>query len=291
VLVRHELLAIFCFVCLSASAQDLPKVDIFGGYSFLNVGENNLSSRQSLNGWEASASGNLTKWFAIEGDVSGHYKTESANGISATISDYTFAGGPRFNFKPLFAHVLVGGDRVSASAFGFTTSHAGLSVAAGGGLQWSFSPHLSARASADYVMDRHNISVPGVPSTTITLNNVRASVGIVYSFGGIPRSTPRATTPRASHGSALRIPALGIEVETYEAEGGARITELAAGGAADRAGLRVADVIRKLDGKPIRSAQELAAGLSSREPYGQIILAYTRSYWESQATVTLEQPR
>lgn len=98
---RHQLLAIFCFVCLSASAQDLPKVDIFGGYSFLSVGEKDLSSRQSLNGWEASASGNLTKWFAIEGDISGHYKTVSANGISATISDYTFAGGPRFNFKPL----------------------------------------------------------------------------------------------------------------------------------------------------------------------------------------------
>lgn len=184
----------------------------------------------------------------------------------------------------------MGGDRVSASAFGFTASHDGLSVAAGGGLQWGFSPHLSARASADYVMNRHNISVPGA-STTITLNNVRASVGIVYSFGGMSRSAPRAAAPRASHGSALRIPALGIEVETYEAEGGALITELAAGGAADRAGLRVADVIRKLDGKPIRSAQELAAELSGREPGGQIVFAYTRSYWESQATVTLEQPR
>ena len=71
---RNELLAIFCLVCLSASAQDLPKVDIFGGYSFLSVGEKDLSSRQSLNGWEASASGNLTKWFAIEGDISGHTK-------------------------------------------------------------------------------------------------------------------------------------------------------------------------------------------------------------------------
>jgi S1-C subfamily serine protease len=290
VLVRHELIAIFCFLCLSAAAQDLPKVDIFGGYSFLSVGEKNLSSRQSLNGWEASASGNLTKWFAVEGDVSGHYKTESADGVSATISDYTFAGGPRFNFKPLFAHVLVGDDRVSATAFGFTASHDGLSVAAGGGLQWSLSPHLSARASADYVMNRHNISVPGVPSTTVTFNNVRVSAGIVYSFGGMARSGPRPVAPRVSHGSALRIPALGIEVETSEEEAGARISELAAGGAGDRAGLRVGDVIRRLDGKAIRSAQELAAELAGREP-GRVVFTYSRSYWESEATVTLEQQR
>src|SRR5260370_9870155 len=139
---RHMLCVFFCLLCLPVAAQEFPKAEIFGGYSFMSVGNKDLSSRQSLNGWEASASGNLTKLFAIEGDVSGHYKTVTVSGVSATISDYTYAGGPRINFKPVFAHVLVGGDRVSASAFGFTASHDGISVAAGGGIEYPFSPHL-----------------------------------------------------------------------------------------------------------------------------------------------------
>jgi PDZ domain/Outer membrane protein beta-barrel domain len=289
--VRNALVAIFCFLCLSAAAEDVSKVDIFGGYSFLSIGEKDISSRESLNGWEASVSGNLKNWFALEGDVSGHYKSVSAAGVTATFSDYTFAGGPRFNFKPLFAHVLVGGDRISASAFGFSASHDGLSVAAGGGLQWGFLPHLSARASADYVLDRHNVSVPGITSTTITLNNVRASFGIVYSFGGRSRSATRPAAPRESRGQGLRIASLGIEAETYEQEGGARIMQIAAGSAADRAGLRVADVIRKLDGKPIRSVQELNAAVNLLETGRQVHLNYLRAYWESETTVTLEAQR
>jgi hypothetical protein len=288
--VRHELLAFFCLLSIPVAAQELPKVEIFGGYSFLSVGEKDLTSRQSLNGWEASVSGNLTKWFAVEGDVSGHYMSQSVDGVSGTVSDYTFACGPRVNFKPLFAQVLVGGDRVSASAFGFNASHDGLSVAAGGGLQWSFSPRLSARASADYVMNRHNISVPGV-STTVTLNNVRASVGIVYSFGGMARSAPHSVAPRASHSAATRIPALGIEVDTLEQNAGARVVAVTPGGAGDRAGLRVDDVIRRVDGKPIGSAQELAAELAGRELGSRALVHYVRRYWESDATATLEQPR
>jgi hypothetical protein len=133
---RHVLLAFFCLLCLPVAAQEVPKAEIFGGYSFLSASNKNLKDRQSLNGWEASASVNLTKLFAIEGDVSGHYKSVTVLGVTGTASDYTFAGGPRFNFKPVFAHALVGGDRVAGSAFGITVSHTGLSVAAGGGVEY-----------------------------------------------------------------------------------------------------------------------------------------------------------
>jgi hypothetical protein len=59
----------------SVYAQDTPKIDVFGGYSYLNVdtnGTNGLIPRQSANGWEASVSGNFNRRFALEGDVSGY---------------------------------------------------------------------------------------------------------------------------------------------------------------------------------------------------------------------------
>jgi membrane-associated protease RseP (regulator of RpoE activity) len=253
------------------------------------VGNKNLNSRQSLNGWEASVSGNLTKWFAVEGDVSGHYKSDTVAGISGTVSDYTYSGGPRVNFKPVFAHVLIGGDRVGASAFGFTASHTGLSVAVGGGLEYPVKPHWSARVSADYVWNRHNVSIPGVINTTQTLNNVRVGVGIVYNFGGTrheAKVAKGARTPNANP-QLVTVPALGVVVSLGRNEG-AEITEVAPGGAAAAAGLQPGDVINSVDGKPVKNPEELASELSSRTAGDKVQLGYLhRGAWELKTTVTL----
>src|ERR1051325_3620407 len=94
-------------VVLSSSfvlAQSSPSVDLYGGYSFASIDTNGLSSRQSLNGWEAAASANVFKFLAIEGYVSGYYK--SISGVS--ITDYAFAGGPRVNYRYIFVHALFG---------------------------------------------------------------------------------------------------------------------------------------------------------------------------------------
>jgi len=53
-------------------AQDYPKAEVYGDYSYVNIDTNGLSSRQSANGWEASVSGAFNKWFAVEGDVGGY---------------------------------------------------------------------------------------------------------------------------------------------------------------------------------------------------------------------------
>jgi opacity protein-like surface antigen len=270
-------LRVICLLCVVAGrlavAQDYPKAEVFGGYSFLSVGDKNLKDRQSLNGWEASASVNLTKLFALEGDVSGHYKSQTVAGISGTITDYTYAGGPRFNFKPVFVHALVGGDRVGASAFGFTASHTGLSVAAGGGVEYPVSPHWSLRVSADYVFDRHNVSIPGIIDTTETLNNVRVSAGVAYSFGGVAKGAQsRSPSPTTTTAASVPIPALGLRAGTRD--NGAEIVVIEPGSVAALAGLHVTDVINKIDGKSINTAIELAAELSNHAPGSQVRLGY-----------------
>ena len=60
------LAAILCCVA-SASAQDFPRAEVFGGYSYFNLDTLGLTSRQSLNGWEASVTGNMNRWIGVEG--------------------------------------------------------------------------------------------------------------------------------------------------------------------------------------------------------------------------------
>jgi hypothetical protein len=72
-------------LCGSAFGQDVPRAEVFGGYSYLNIDTNGLSSRQSANGWEAAISGNFNNWFGVEGDVAGYYKTTA--GVS--VRDYS----------------------------------------------------------------------------------------------------------------------------------------------------------------------------------------------------------
>ncbi len=146
-------------ICLLVSSfafgQD-SRADLFGGYSYLNIDTNGLSSRQSANGWEASISGNFNKWFAVEGDVSGYYKSYSVNlesiglgVVDVKVTDYSYAGGPRINLRPFFIHALFGGDHLAGSALGFSRSQDSLAGLAGG-VQWKVSGPWSVRASADY---------------------------------------------------------------------------------------------------------------------------------------------
>lgn len=95
-----------CF-CSSSRAQDVPRVEVFGGYSYVNIDTNGLISRQSANGWETSVAGNFNRWFALEGDLSGYYKTYAVDlsafdlgVVDVNVHDYGFVGGPRFNFHP-----------------------------------------------------------------------------------------------------------------------------------------------------------------------------------------------
>jgi hypothetical protein len=264
-------------LCISLWGQDVPKVEVFGGYSYLNADFNDLISRQSFNGWELSVAGNFNKWFAVEGGVSGYYKTL----YGANVSDYAYLAGPRINLRPLFLHALIGGDHLTGSDSGLSASQDSLAAAFGGGIQWPFSRQFSIRTSVDYVLSRHNIL--GGPS--VTQNNVRASIGLVYSFGGLARNSQQTAAPARFSRSAMPIPVLGLQAATRES-GGAEIIEIIPNGIAALSSLRVGDVINSVDGKVIKSPMELAAELSSHSPGDKVTLGVmVRGYWQSETVV------
>lgn len=198
---RRHYLALLCFCLLglgTAYSQILPahpSVDLFLGYSYVNVDTNHLTPRQSLNGWSSSSSLNFSRWFALEGEASGYYRNNLLNsGVNAR--DYSFTAGPRLNFgRRFFVHALFGEDHltqvtngstllfalVPAGAAGYgggsstptSTSNDAFAMIFGGGVQWKLAQAWSVRTSIDYVGTHHLGEVQ---------NNVRVGGGIVYTL-------------------------------------------------------------------------------------------------------------
>jgi opacity protein-like surface antigen len=130
-------------------AQEFPKAEIFGGYSYLHVDTQGLSATSNqiclqfaivpcpvrvhsgANGWDASGQFNLNSWFGIKADVAGHYNTPvSVNFASASPlgtfnlnfsgprqHTYDFLFGPALSYRrpryTPFAHALLGDEHVS----------------------------------------------------------------------------------------------------------------------------------------------------------------------------------
>ncbi len=194
----HVCTAVLVFslsAALPASAQDIPKVEVFGGYSFLHA-----QGGQNLNGWNASVTTNLSSRLGLTTDFSGHYMTlmetltlpppfPSPLRVTLRESFHQFLFGPRLSwragerFRP-FTHALFGLSRESLTSevFGlpnpsppFTDTEAGFAMALGGGFDVRLNDWLSVRpVQADYLLFR----IRG-----LNRSNFRYSGGVVVRFG------------------------------------------------------------------------------------------------------------
>lgn len=171
------LIAVLSVFSFMAYAQDAPKAEIFGGYQFLHAdtGVSGVGSFNS-NGWNAAVSGFFTRNVGITGDFSGNYYSPSGG----TIKTYTYLFGPTVRFPNSsrvtpFVHGLFGGDHISASASGVGSgSDSGFAWAAGGGLDVNAGSHLAVRLAQFDFLQSH--------ISSLTQNNFRYSVGIVFKF-------------------------------------------------------------------------------------------------------------
>lgn len=186
---RVLVLGFLSLLPLTAMAQDNPKLEVFGGYQYLHIGSNTnngiTSSGQGFNGWNAAATANLGKYLGVEGDFSGTYASIGGVGLHL----YTYAGGPVISrefdrIKP-FAHVLLGGVRLTGSESGVSVSFNGFTLLAGGGVDYKVNKLLAVRAiQADWIyyhFGSQTIAGVGVPGFSGS-NNVRISTGVVFRF-------------------------------------------------------------------------------------------------------------
>jgi hypothetical protein len=171
--------------------EDTPKVEIFGGYSYLGANTVTSGTRLNLNGAMGSAAYNLNSWLGLVGDL-GYYHQGNVpgSGLSLTISTYQF--GPRISMRRNdhlvpFMQVLVGVGRAGGSLY---TTSLGSGVAplgtnnsflltAGGGADWKVNRTIGIRLiQAEYLYSRFR------NGNGNTQNNLRLSAGVVFSFGG-----------------------------------------------------------------------------------------------------------
>ena len=181
----------------SAAQRDYPRVEIFGGYSYLHT---DLLFKSNIpKGWNASVTGNVHRIIGIEADFSGHYGDISERRPD-NYRTYLFLFGPKFAARlpkvTPWGHALFGASYVNVEGRNFqgdySDSRTAFAWAVGGGVDVRLHRNLSARViQADYI--RANSSASGVttgqtgtyfPIESGPSNNFRLSFGVVVTWGG-----------------------------------------------------------------------------------------------------------
>lgn len=160
--------------------RNVPRLEFFGGASYMNAGTNELTSRQNVIGFEGSVAINANRWLGGELNLSGYYKTiDIVNVATVSFRDYAAMAGPRLNTHKAFFHVLVGIDHLAGVTNFYAVNSSPdnvLAGAAGGGVQWNVARQLALRTSADYVMSRFG---------GVMQNNFRVTLGVVFQAGSV----------------------------------------------------------------------------------------------------------
>jgi hypothetical protein len=268
----------------------------------------------NFNGWNGAVQANLNRWLGVAGDFSGHYGTpvtissqvqailvqNGITGLPPKATSYSYLFGPVVSSRrdrfTVFAHALFGANDLSATVKsasvqgfaipGLTASDTAFAAAFGGGADSKIAKNLAFRVQADYLLTNHDFS-GGVKGIAAHQNNVRASVGIVYNFGGVTTSAePHQSAPRAP-AAGMKLSLLGITV-ALGASPGAEIADEAPNGVAALAGIHVGDVINAVDVKPIRTPMELAAELANHAAGDKIKIGFLiRGMWQTETILLL----
>lgn len=157
------LTALACALCAAPVAAQTATTELSAGYQFTRTPDLSLPL-----GWYVDVAGNVAPMFAVVGEVSGAYKSETisvgTSSVDATVRLHTFMGGVRVvartNPKLVpFGQVLFGAARLSGgvtasgpavSVIAATDADTELALQIGGGLNLMTSESFGVRVGADY---------------------------------------------------------------------------------------------------------------------------------------------
>lgn len=178
---------------LTVAAQSTPKVEIFGGYSYLRLAQQTSPpfDAANLNGWNASIKLNLTQNIGLVADFSGNYARGC--GLCAAPepgSQHTFLLGPEFkllerdrftvNLRALagikHASSVVLPENGVRFVYGSTNWFA---VSLGGSVDYRISDRVSYRI----IQPEFLASLSNAGETFRAYPNMRVSTGLVFNFG------------------------------------------------------------------------------------------------------------
>lgn len=167
------LLTAFILACtatsLAQSTDDYKKVEFYGGYSHARVDtgvddqdlEDLIGNTRGFNGFDTSITGNLSRYFGLKANLTGHYKNDSFTDGPDTVNTkerlYNVLGGVQVKdnstegrVKP-FAHALAGIAHQTArftaplTTDSFEIKDTSFALKIGGGLDIRVSPKVDLR--------------------------------------------------------------------------------------------------------------------------------------------------
>lgn len=203
-----------------AFGQDVPKVEIFGGYSYLHIDTQGVSGSSltnecniafggscpfifqihpGFNGWNIAPQANLNRWFGLKAQITGQYGNIMSVKPSSTFPlpiisvpgqhIYDFLFGPVASYRTekynAFVHGLIGAQHVGMSG--------NIAVGGIGGVSTSSSDTDFAFAlggGMDWKVSQHfavrvaQFDYELVNSSGQHQNDFRYSGGVVFGFGG-----------------------------------------------------------------------------------------------------------
>src|SRR5260370_25694362 len=116
---KATMIAVIALFGLTAIAQDVPKADVFFGYSFLRANQAQSIPAFTANGGLFNAAWNFTNHIAFEAEFAG-YHNGNVNNKQVDTTSYSYLFGPRVSLGRSrtvdpYVHVLFGVNRAAPS--------------------------------------------------------------------------------------------------------------------------------------------------------------------------------
>jgi opacity protein-like surface antigen len=174
-------------VAVSAQETTTPKVEVGLNYSWLHVNSANYDYQRTGNGGSGYFEYNLNRTVGLVGDFGGYANTRT--GINDKALTYLF--GPRFNMRRYerltpYVQFLFGGAYAWSGPTGFQQNQNKFATAAGGGLDYNLTKHVSIKPiQVEYVMTQFDSASLGGSTKGFGdhQNDLRYSAGVVFKFG------------------------------------------------------------------------------------------------------------
>lgn len=186
--------SVLLFLAMVSAPKAYSQIELFGGYSHLQLNNAPAPIGSSSNGWAGGAYLHLLGPWGVEADYSNHYGVSPQvplNGKTYFVPGFTELYGPRFTLAlPLvhpFVHALFGTVRGTAKVPipdvpctpqgcpAFNSRENAVGMAFGGGLNVKATGRIWVRLiQVDYLRAQF---------TNNTQNDMRISAGLVFRFG------------------------------------------------------------------------------------------------------------
>ena len=217
----YKLIGFALSLACASLGQDVPKADLFFGYSALRIYPAQAISHFTAEGGIATFGFNFNNHIGLEAEFGGYHNGDIRNSQLDT-DGFSFLFGPRVSvgrsrrFDPYF-HVLFGGMRfstnIASSSFligtpqggvivssnSYSTSQVNFAMAAGFGLDIKLGRRVVLRPiQLDYFLTRFeepSVLDPSGVTSNRNQNNARYAGGIAFNFGGERPSPPPPPPP------------------------------------------------------------------------------------------------